>query len=163
MILGSQSEACSQRARAEPRCSKLCSDRVGKPQIGTRQDRVVIGRFSAGNRKIRRDSREADRALVGLANRRLQPLGHLTADCKYTARKHLPDRGFSRAPYNGFSNRRHRQIRSEYRYISRCQIHELWAHSRKGTENRARADGALCVAFLAVGASALRRIGPTGS
>src|SRR5258708_8633857 len=32
----------------------------------------------------------------GLANRRLQPLGHLTAVCKYTADKHLRERRFSR-------------------------------------------------------------------
>jgi hypothetical protein len=38
----------------------------------------------------------------GLANRRLQPLGHLTANCKYTARKHLPDRTFLTLPTTGF-------------------------------------------------------------
>jgi hypothetical protein len=67
----------SSRARSAL-CSKLCSSRVGKRGIGTGRDRIAIGRFSARNRKIRRDSRGADRALVGLANRRLQPLGHLT-------------------------------------------------------------------------------------
>jgi hypothetical protein len=60
-------------------CSKLCSERVDKRQIGTGCDRIAIGRFSAGNRKIGRDSRESDWVLVGLANRRLRPLGHLTA------------------------------------------------------------------------------------
>src|SRR5262245_26540317 len=34
------------------------------------------------------------RFLVALANRRLQPLGHLTVDSKYAMRKHLPDRVF---------------------------------------------------------------------
>jgi len=29
--------------------------------------------------------------VAALANRRLQPLGHLTADCQHAARKHLPD------------------------------------------------------------------------
>jgi hypothetical protein len=33
-------------------CSKLCSDRVGKRQIGTRRDGIAIGRFVAENRKI---------------------------------------------------------------------------------------------------------------
>jgi hypothetical protein len=65
-------------------CSKLCSERVDKRQIGTGWDRIALARFSAGNRKTGRDSREGARALVGLANRRLQPLGHLTADAKYT-------------------------------------------------------------------------------
>ena len=65
-------------------CSKLCSDRVGQRRIGTGRDKIAIGRFSAGNCKIRRDLRGPDRALVGLANRRLQPLGHLTADAKCT-------------------------------------------------------------------------------
>ena len=50
-------------------CSKLCSDRVDKRQIGTGRDRIASWRFSAGNRKIRRDSREGDGALIGLANR----------------------------------------------------------------------------------------------
>jgi hypothetical protein len=44
------------------RCSKLCSEPVGKRQIGTRRDRIAIRRFSAGNRKIGPDSREGDRA-----------------------------------------------------------------------------------------------------
>jgi hypothetical protein len=63
-------------------CSELCSDRVGKAQIGTRKDGITLGRFSAGNCKNRCDSRRADQALVGLANRRFRPLSHLT-----TARK----------------------------------------------------------------------------
>ena len=44
------------RDSRQQRCSKLCSDRVGKRRIGRRQDRIAIGRFSAGNREIRRDS-----------------------------------------------------------------------------------------------------------
>ena len=71
------------------RCSKLCSDRVGKRQIGTRQDRISIRRFLAGNRESRRDSRQSDPALVGLANRRLQPLGHLTAARNLSIRRGL--------------------------------------------------------------------------
>ena len=59
-------------------CSKLCSSRVGKRQIGTGRDRRTIGRLLAGNCRNRRDSRECGSTLVGLANRRLQPLGHLT-------------------------------------------------------------------------------------
>ena len=46
-----QCDVCG-KARAptrSARCSKLCSDRVGKRQIGTGQDRIAIGRFSAGN------------------------------------------------------------------------------------------------------------------
>ena len=39
----------------EALCSKLCSSRVGKRQIGTGQDRIAIRSFSAGNRKIWRD------------------------------------------------------------------------------------------------------------
>ena len=60
-------------------CSKLCSDRVDNPQVGTRRDRIGIRTFSARTREVRRDSREADRPKTGLANHRLQPLGHLTA------------------------------------------------------------------------------------
>ena len=63
-------------------CSKLCSDRVNKRQIGTLHDRIAIGWFWARNRESWRNSRWAARALVGLANRRLQPLGHLTAQAK---------------------------------------------------------------------------------
>ena len=71
----------SQPARPVPTlCSKLCSRRVGKRQIGTGQDRIAIRRISAGNREIWRDSRGVDGTLVGLANRRLRPLGHLTID-----------------------------------------------------------------------------------
>ena len=65
-------------------CSKLCSDRVGKRQIGTRQDRNAVAEFSAGNGEIGPNCGESDRTPIGLANRRLRPLGHLTADCKYT-------------------------------------------------------------------------------
>ena len=61
-------------------CSNLCSERVGKWQIGTRQDRIAIGRFLAGNRKIRRDSRERDQTLVGLANRLTRLSGSLRFD-----------------------------------------------------------------------------------
>jgi hypothetical protein len=68
--------APSARAAA-PLCSKLCSKPVSKGRIGTGQDRIEIATFSAGNLKMRRDSRGADRILVGLANRRLQLLGHL--------------------------------------------------------------------------------------
>jgi hypothetical protein len=39
----------------------------------------VIGLFSAGNNEFWGDLRQADRVLIGLANRPLQPLGHLTA------------------------------------------------------------------------------------
>ena len=53
-------------------CSKLCSDRVGKSPIATGQDRIATGSFSAENRRIGRVSRKSDRALVGLANRRLR-------------------------------------------------------------------------------------------
>jgi hypothetical protein len=62
-----------------PWCSKLCSDRVGKRQIGTRQDKIAIGGFWLETGRTWRESRDANRALVGLANHRLQPLGHLTA------------------------------------------------------------------------------------
>ena len=37
-------------------CSKLCSYRDGKREIGIGQDRIAIGRFSAGNSEIRRDT-----------------------------------------------------------------------------------------------------------
>ena len=47
----------------------------------------------------------------------------------------------------GFSDRRLRQIRPENRWISPCQTHELWAHSRRGTENPGRADGARCASL----------------
>jgi hypothetical protein len=60
-------------------CSKLCSYRVDKRQVGTRRDRIGVERFSARTREFRRDSRNANRRENGLANRRLQPLGHLTA------------------------------------------------------------------------------------
>ncbi len=70
-------------------CSKLCSDRVGKGWIGTGRDRIAIGRFLAGNCKTGRNSREDDPALVGLANRRLRPLGHLTARLQVYATKRL--------------------------------------------------------------------------
>ena len=65
-------------------CSKLCSKPVSKGRIGTGQDKNEIATFSAGNLKMWRDSRGADRTPFGLANRRLQPLGHLTGDAKYT-------------------------------------------------------------------------------
>jgi hypothetical protein len=90
-------------ARLTTKCSKLCSGRVGKPPIGTRQDGIAIGRFVAGNHEIRRDSRDADRTLLGLANRRLQPLGHLTVNCKYTHNQHLRKRLDSSG--DGFSDR----------------------------------------------------------
>ena len=57
------------------RCSKLCSDRVDKRQIGTRRDRSVIGLFLAGNSEFWGDVPEADRVLIGLVHRRLQRLG----------------------------------------------------------------------------------------
>ena len=71
--------ACGRRTPQSAVCSKLCSDRVGKPQIGTRWDRIGIWTFSGRNREFRCDSRKADRPQTGLANHRLQPLGHLTA------------------------------------------------------------------------------------
>src|SRR5713226_6846829 len=71
------------------RCSKLCSDRVGKRRIGTRLDRMAIGGFSAGNNAFRCDLREADRALTGFQDRRLQPLGHLSVKAKYTVTRYL--------------------------------------------------------------------------
>ena len=58
----------------------MCSDRVAKRQIGIRQDRIAIAKFFG--RKLQdlgANPRGADEALVGLANHRLQPLGHLTA------------------------------------------------------------------------------------
>jgi hypothetical protein len=39
---------------------------------------------------------------AALANRRLKPLGHLTADGKYTAGKHLLDRTFPEQPMTVF-------------------------------------------------------------
>src|SRR5215217_358259 len=72
----------SSRSSACRWCSKLCSERVNTRQIGIGRDRIAIGRFLSGNRNIGRDSRERDRTLIGLANRRLQPLGHLTANAK---------------------------------------------------------------------------------
>jgi hypothetical protein len=57
-------------------CAVSASANGGSGQVGTESR---SGGFSAGNRKIGRDSREGDRAPVGLANHRLQPLGHLTA------------------------------------------------------------------------------------
>jgi hypothetical protein len=65
------------------RCSKLCSEPVGKRQIVTRRDRIAIRRFSAGNRKIGPDSREGDRALVGLANRACGPQSTQARDAKF--------------------------------------------------------------------------------
>jgi hypothetical protein len=44
----------------------------------------------------------AERLKGVLSNRRLKPLGHLTADCKYTGRKHLADRGFLPLPTTVF-------------------------------------------------------------
>jgi hypothetical protein len=43
-----------------------------------------------------------------LANRRLQPLGHLTADCKYTEDRHL--RKTARPRGDGFSVRDMREF-----------------------------------------------------
>ena len=80
----------------------------------------------------------------GLANRRLQPLGHLTADVKYTARKHLRDCDFLCVTYNGFPNRRLHRIRPKNGADFGVTDVRLWAHSRKDTENPARADGARC-------------------
>jgi hypothetical protein len=53
----------------------LCSERDDKRQLGTGWGENRIREVFGENRKIGRDSREGDRALVGLANRRLQPLG----------------------------------------------------------------------------------------
>ena len=53
----------------------------------------------------------------GLANRRLQPLGHLTADVSYVKSALALIRLFL-AKYNGFSNRRLRQIRQKIGLIS---------------------------------------------
>jgi hypothetical protein len=71
-----------------PWCSKLCSDRVGNRQIGTRQDKIAIGGFWLETGRTWRESRDANRALVGLANHRLQPLGHLTAARRLSIRQH---------------------------------------------------------------------------
>jgi hypothetical protein len=40
--------------------------------------------------------------VAALANRRLQPLGHLTAEAKYTARKNLRDCDFLAFPTTAF-------------------------------------------------------------
>ena len=47
----------SSRSSACRWCSKLCSERVNTRQIGIGRDRIAIGRFLSGNRKIGRDSR----------------------------------------------------------------------------------------------------------
>jgi len=101
-VMGTQPQSSASAARVRPgeaphrlckeahspgdsACAANCAVIVStNRRSGQGRDRIAIGRFSARNHKIRRDSRGADRALVGLTNRRLQPLGHLTADAKYT-------------------------------------------------------------------------------
>ena len=93
----------------------------------------------------------------GLANRRLQPLGHLTAVCKYTARKHLPDRDFSGGPTTVFQTAASTRFN---RNASRFTLteYELWAHSRRDIENARPTDGARCASLrFPLG----RRSGPT--
>jgi hypothetical protein len=46
--------------------------------IGTGQDGIAISESLAGNSEFRHDPRLADTSRIGLANRRLQPLGLLT-------------------------------------------------------------------------------------
>src|SRR5262245_9446913 len=61
-------------------CAVAVSANDESGQAGRNRDRDAL----AGNREIWRDRREADQAALDLANRRLQPLGHLTAEAKYT-------------------------------------------------------------------------------
>ena len=110
-------------------CSKLCSDRVSKGPVGTRQDRMGIGTFSARTSEFRRDSRRADRPQTGLANRRLQPLGHLTANAKYTRKRQLPIviRSLRRRRFFEIRLQRNPQEIAMSSAITRAQF---WAQSR---------------------------------
>jgi hypothetical protein len=90
--------------------------------------------------------------LIGSANRRLRPLGHLTADAKLreisTCRIQLFLRNLQR-PFKlpPLSNSTDKPPDFTMR------THGLWAHSRKGIEIPGRADGARCasVRFQCVG------------
>ena len=82
MILGSETRSLFRESPRKPRCSELCSDRVGKPQIGTRQERVVLERFGPESARFSTFRERLVEAWRGLANRRLRPLGHLTANAK---------------------------------------------------------------------------------
>jgi hypothetical protein len=85
----------------------------------------------------------AERVANGLANRRLRPLGHLTADCKYTARKHLRDRAFLGLPTTVFQTAAFAEFGREI-----CgRLHRLWAHSPQTVENPRRVDGARCASL----------------
>jgi hypothetical protein len=65
-----------------------------QPARPERADKTERWRGIGGEAGIRTLGRTL-RPYNGLANRRLQPLGHLTADCKYTARKNLVDSDFA--------------------------------------------------------------------
>ena len=79
-----------------------------------------------------------------LANRRLQPLGHLTADAKYTARKHLANRAFL-ASLQRFFKPPPSSNSTGKSHDSQCQTHRVWAHSRRRhCESGARCWRALC-------------------
>jgi hypothetical protein len=78
-------------------------------------------KFVRKNRPEIREFRPVLRARVTLANRRLQPLGHLTADVQVYGTQILARSRFSCAPYNGFSNRRTLRIRPENRLFSQLQ------------------------------------------
>ena len=73
----------------------------------------------------------------GLANRRLQPLGHLTADCKYTAGRHLPDRVFLELPTKVFQTAVIARIRPKFRSLRR-------------TAQQSRADSLKCTSILLI-------------
>jgi hypothetical protein len=67
--------ACSNRYECAAICAVIVSATADRDAPGQNRNRNV----SARNREFRRDSRKADGPETGLANRRLQPLGHLTA------------------------------------------------------------------------------------
>ena len=92
------------------------------------------------------DFRPVSAVPLALANRRLQPLGHLTADCKYTPRKHFARLHFSCVKATVFQTvalvKLGRKI-GGFRY----DTHERWAHSRSGTEHPGRTDSARCASL----------------
>src|SRR6476620_11389106 len=72
----------------------------------------------------------AFRPYNGLANRRLQPLGHLTAQGKCNGNQHFADQDFTLAEATVFqtvASTRFNQNASRFTLTE----YELWAHSRK--------------------------------
>jgi hypothetical protein len=74
----------------------------------------------------------------GLANRRLQPLGHLTANCKYTARKHLPDRTFLTLPTTGFQTAAFIEFDRKKGLTSQSETNRLGTLAERHRESCAR-------------------------